>query len=158
MPPPPRISKVLLGFELVTIVALQFLTIVMIGVATVVLFFLGVATIRDDVVHISTVGELLMRTQRSIAGILIVVMGLEVLETLKVYLRDHYVRLEVILIVAVIAVSRQVIEIDFEHTNGMLLLGLSALIAALTFGYFLVRRAHHGIHATTPGAPDSHKP
>ncbi len=51
-------------------------------------------------------------------GFLVVVMGLEVLETLKIYLRDHYVRLEVILIVAVIAVCRQVIEIDFEHAGG----------------------------------------
>ncbi len=138
-----RAVKAMQGFEVLIILALQFLTIIMIAVSTVVLFVLAIATIRDDVLHISSVEELLTRVQRSIAGILVVVMGLEVLETLKVYLRDHYVRLEVILIVAVIAVSRQVIEIDFDHAGGMLLGGLSALIASLTLGYYLVRRTHY---------------
>ncbi len=139
-----RIVKIILGFEALTVTALQLLTVIMIVVSTIVLFVLAVTTLRYDVLHIASVAELLTRVQRSIAGILVVVMGLEVLETLKIYLRDHYVRLEVILIVAVIAVCRQVIELDFGHASGMLLGGLSALIASLTIGYYLVRRVHHG--------------
>jgi uncharacterized membrane protein (DUF373 family) len=148
-----RIAKAMLWFEAFTVTALQFLTVIMIAVSTAVLFVLAVATLRDNVPHIASVGELLIRVQRSIAGILVVVMGLEVLETLKIYLRDHYVRLEVILIVAVIAVCRQVVELDFEHTNGMLLGGLSALIASLTLGYFLVRRVHNGGSRKDTGQP-----
>ncbi len=148
-----RVVKAMQGFEVLTITALQFLTIIMVTVSTVVLFVLATATIRDDVLHIASVGELLTRVQRSIAGILVVVMGLEVLETLKVYLRDHYVRLEVILIVALIAVSRQVIEIDFEHAGGALLGGLSALIASLTLGYYLVRKVHYGDSRKDSGHP-----
>jgi len=71
-----------------------------------------------------------------------VVLGLELLETLRAYFTEHRVRLEVILVVAIIAVGRQVIQIDFEHTPGMVLLGLSGLILALTLGYFLIKKSH----------------
>jgi uncharacterized membrane protein (DUF373 family) len=78
--------------------------------------------------------------QQSFAGVLIVVLGLELLETLKTYFAEHHVRLEVILVVAIIAVGRHVIQIDFEHTPGTVLLGLSSVILALTVGYFLIKR------------------
>ncbi len=151
-----RVAKAMLMFEVSIVTALQILTIIMVLAATAVLFVLGAATLRDDVLHIASVAELLTRVQRSIAGILVVVMGLEVLETLKIYLRDHYVRLEVILIVAVIEVSRQVIEIDFEHAGGVLLGGLSALIISLTLGYYLIRRVHHGNSHKVPETRDVH--
>jgi uncharacterized membrane protein (DUF373 family) len=82
--------------------------------------------------------------QRSLAGVLVVVLALELLETLKTYFVDHHIRVEVILVVAIIAVGRHVIQIDFEHTPGIVLLGLSSVILALTSGYFLVRKVHAG--------------
>ena len=44
-----------------------------------------------------------------------------------------------ILIVAVIAVSRHIIQLDFEHADGFVLIGIGALVISLTAGYFLVR-------------------
>jgi uncharacterized membrane protein (DUF373 family) len=72
---------------------------------------------------------------------LVVVLALELLATLTAYFREHIVRLEVILIVAIIVVSRQVILIDFERTSNWELLGLSAIIISLTAGYYLVKKA-----------------
>jgi uncharacterized membrane protein (DUF373 family) len=135
-----RLNKVILMFELATVVALQLLTIVMIVVATAVLFVLAFRAL-GAVGNIGTVADLLFVVQRSIAGILIIVLGLEILETLKAYFRDHYVRLEVIIVVAIISVSRHLVQVDFEHASPTSLLGLSAVIVALTVGYFLIKKA-----------------
>ncbi len=136
-----RLNKIILVFELVTVVALQLLTVVLVLVSTVVLFILAIDGLRTRAAHIGSVEDLLFVVQRSIAGILTVVLGLEVLETLKAYFRDHYVRLEVILVVAIIAVGRHLVQVDFEHTSPTGLFGLAAVVVALTAGYFLVKKA-----------------
>jgi uncharacterized membrane protein (DUF373 family) len=88
--------------------------------------------------------------QQSFAGVLSVVLGLELFETLKTYFTEHQIRLEVILVVAIIAVGRQVVQVDFEHTPGAVLFGLSAVILALTLGYFLVKRAQVAVAPREP--------
>jgi uncharacterized membrane protein (DUF373 family) len=55
----------------------------------------------------------------------------------------------VILVVAIIAVGRQVILLDFEHASGTVLLGLSGVILALTLGYFLIKKAQAPIAPPT---------
>jgi uncharacterized membrane protein (DUF373 family) len=84
---------------------------------------------------------LLQAVQRAFSGILLIVLGLELLETLRVYFTQHRVRLELVIVVALIAVSRHVINLDFEHLSGASIAGIAALIVALTGGYYLVRRA-----------------
>jgi uncharacterized membrane protein (DUF373 family) len=71
-----------------------------------------------------------------------VLLGLELLETLRIYFREHDVRVEVILVVAMIAVGRRIIEVDFDHTQVQQLLGVSVLMLSLAVSYFLVKRAH----------------
>jgi len=96
-------------------------------------------------VTIHSMGELQEAMQHGFAGALLVLIGLELLETVRAYLRDHHVRLEVVLIVAIIAVGRHIIMLDLEHLGGMSSFGIAALILAVTTGYFLVRRkASHG--------------
>ena len=63
------------------------------------------------------------------------VLGLEVSETLKAYFRDHHVRSEVIIVVAIIAASRHLVQLDFEHASPVSL--------PLTAGYVLVKKALH---------------
>ncbi len=69
--------------------------------------------------------------------------GLDALVTLKAYFRDHHVRLEVIIVMAIIAASRHLLQLDFEHASSLSLLGLSAVIVSLNVGYFLVKKALH---------------
>jgi uncharacterized membrane protein (DUF373 family) len=88
-----------------------------------------------------SVPELQPLVLRAFGGVMLVLLGLELLESLKTYTVAHQVRLEVILIVATIAASRHVILLDFEHASGLSLLGVSALLIALTSGYALVRRS-----------------
>jgi uncharacterized membrane protein (DUF373 family) len=134
-------EKIIPKIEFAVIIALQVLAIVLVVVATINLFVLLGGNLIAEVSQVASVETLLPAMQRAFAGILIVVLGLELLETLKTYFIEHHVRLEVILIVAIIAVGRHVIQIDFEHSSGPVLMGLSAVILSLTFGYFLVRKA-----------------
>ncbi len=134
-------ERVIHHVERATVAALQVLTIVIVVVATIALYQLLWRYLSLNGLRLESVEDLLPVMQRSFAGILVVVIGLELLETLQAYFTEHHVRIEVILVVAIIAVGRHVIQVDFEHTQGAVLLGLAALLLALIGGYVLVRRS-----------------
>jgi uncharacterized membrane protein (DUF373 family) len=81
---------------------------------------------------------------------LMVLIGLELLESIKAYLQEDRVHAEVVFLVAIVAISRKVIILDYKEITPGILYGMSALIVALGVGYFLVRRALH------PGTTDNH--
>ena len=97
--------------------------------------------IIPDLRHVQTVLEVQPVLLREFAGVLFVILGLELLQSLRTFFVQHRVRLEVILIVATIAVGRHIILLDIGHTDGLVMVGIAALLLALTCGYFLVRRA-----------------
>lgn len=74
---------------------------------------------------------------------LLVLLGIELLETMKAYLRENVVHVEVVMIVAIIAIARKVIILDIKELQGTILLGLAALLAALAFGYVHIKRTHN---------------
>jgi len=75
---------------------------------------------------------------------LLVLLGLELLETMKAYLRENVVHVEVVMIVAIIAIARKVIILDLKVLSGTMLIGLASLLAALAFGYVYIKRTHLG--------------
>ena len=107
--------------------------------ATVVLYMLFIAGVRDNLTELSSLSEVQESVRRVFAGVLLLLLGLELLETLKLYFRHHTVKTETILIVAMIAVGRHIIQIDFEHTSGTVLAGTATLMLALSGSYVLVR-------------------
>ena len=78
---------------------------------------------------------------RAFSGVLLVLLGLELLDTVKVYFREHQIRVEVILMVGLMAMGRHVLEIDLHHIEPLTLFGFATLILALSVSYFLVKRA-----------------
>ena len=82
---------------------------------------------------------------------LLVLIGVELLETLVAYVHDHELRAELIVLVAVIALARKLITLDLSAQSSGSLLGLAALIGALSLAYFLLRRTH--VRATDPAPP-----
>ncbi len=128
-------------FERAVLLVAQVLLMLVIIVAVLELWYLFGVAIRDRLQHIDTIPDLMLGVQRAFSGVLLVVLGLELLETLRVYFTHHRVRLELVIVVALIAVSRHVINLDFEHLGGTTIAGIAALIVALTGGYYLVRRA-----------------
>jgi uncharacterized membrane protein (DUF373 family) len=71
---------------------------------------------------------------------LLVLIGVELLETLRAYLVDNVVHAEVVVEVAMIAIARKVIILDVKELPGLTLVGIAAIIVALTGAFFVLKR------------------
>lgn len=127
-------------FEKIIIRALELLIMAIIAVSTGWLFFLFAVNLYPRLQEVGRVKELQEVVQGGLSGIFVVLLGLELLETLKTYATHHRFRLEVVLVVGAIAVARHIIGLDFDHASGSFLAGLGVLIAALVSGYYLLHR------------------
>lgn len=72
---------------------------------------------------------------------LLVLIGIELLDTIKVYFKKHDIHVEVVILVAIIAIARKVILLDMDHYSGLEIIGIAAVIVALTLGYYLIKKA-----------------
>jgi uncharacterized membrane protein (DUF373 family) len=70
---------------------------------------------------------------------LVVLIGLELLETIKAYLKEDVLHVELVLLLAIIAISRKVIVWNFEKYNHQQLVGLAIMILSLSLSYFLLK-------------------
>ena len=78
-------------------------------------------------------------------GFLSVLIGIELLHTIKMYLKEDVVHVEIVLLVALIGISRHIIDLDYKHLDPMTIFGIAALIIALSAGYFLIKKAGYGL-------------
>lgn len=85
-----------------------------------------------------TVDELLV----VFGAFLMVLIGLELVEVIKVYREESLIRVELVLIVALIAVAKKIIVFDYQ-TDPLMVFAVAALVIALAAGYFLLRRSLH---------------
>lgn len=72
---------------------------------------------------------------------MLVLIGIELLDTIKVYLRSNIVHVEVVVLVAIIALARKVIALKTESIDGDKIIGIGILIVALGLTYYLIKRA-----------------
>jgi uncharacterized membrane protein (DUF373 family) len=72
---------------------------------------------------------------------LLVLIGIELMHSVKVYIKRREIHLEAMLVVALVAVARKVIVLEPKELAPAAVLGLAALALALTIGYYLVKRA-----------------
>ncbi|KAF5029622.1 Phosphate-starvation-inducible E [anaerobic digester metagenome] len=74
--------------------------------------------------------------------ILVVLIGNELLETIKAYLKDDSIHVELVILVAIIALARKIIVIDYQVVSVEKLIGISALLFSLAVAYFLIKKSH----------------
>jgi uncharacterized membrane protein (DUF373 family) len=72
---------------------------------------------------------------------LLVLIGIELLDTIKVYFKEHVIHVEIVLLVAIIAVARKVIVMDFDKYSGIEIIGIGFIVLALAGGYYLVKKS-----------------
>ncbi|OPY34198.1 MAG: Phosphate-starvation-inducible E [Methanomassiliicoccales archaeon PtaU1.Bin124] len=77
---------------------------------------------------------------------LLVVIAIELLDTLIVYTKKHVVKVEIVILVAITAVARELIVLDYTKSNDYILIGLAAIVVASALTYYLVRRARIETH------------
>jgi uncharacterized membrane protein (DUF373 family) len=74
---------------------------------------------------------------------LLVLIGVELIETLKAYVKKDVIHVRVVLEVALIAVARKVIIEEPNSVPSLTLLGIAALILALGITSYLERHGKH---------------
>jgi uncharacterized membrane protein (DUF373 family) len=72
---------------------------------------------------------------------LLVLIGMELLSMVKGYITEKTIHVEVTLVVGIIAIARKVVILEPKEIDGLTLLGIAAIIFALTLGYYFVKRA-----------------
>jgi uncharacterized membrane protein (DUF373 family) len=73
---------------------------------------------------------------------LLILIGVELLETLKAYLRKDVIHVRIVPEVALIAMARKVIILEPNSVPGSTLFGMAALISALAVAFYFERQAH----------------
>lgn len=73
---------------------------------------------------------------------LVLLIGMELLQTVKAYLQEDIIHVELVIVVAVIAIARKVIVWDFDKYTPLELAGLAGMIVALGVTYYLIKRSN----------------
>lgn len=72
---------------------------------------------------------------------LLILIGIELLETFSIYLHERAINVQVVLLVAMIALARKVIILDAEDIQSLTLFAIGFVILALAAGYYMVKRS-----------------
>lgn len=83
---------------------------------------------------------------------MLILIGVELLETIRAYLNEHEVHVEIVLEVALIAVARKVVIIDVKEYSPETLLAIAAIVLSLAGAYYLQKRIRNR-RAINPESP-----
>lgn len=127
--------KLIKYFEkVVTLVLILFMAVVV----TLSLYELGLILYKD--IMTPPLGVLEINELIELFGFFLIVMiGVELLETMKDFLVYGHIRLNVIMAVALLAIGRKIIILDIEKYDPTTLIGLGIIILALVVGYWVAR-------------------
>ena len=126
--------KYLEKVERVIVLSLLIMMVSVVFLATVDLGWVIIKDIITPPVVLLDISELL-----DIFGMfLLVLIGVELLETVKMYLSKKTIHVEVVFTVAMIAIARKVIILDVKELSSLTLIGIGAIILALSAGYYLL--------------------
>jgi len=129
--------KYLEHIERLIVTFLLVMMVIVVGLATLDLAWLLIKDIITPPKLLLEINELL-----DIFGLfLLVLIGVELMESIRVYREQKSVHVEVVMTVAMIAIARKVIIVDIKEVNSLTLLGVAAIIGALSLGYFLIRKS-----------------
>ena len=122
---------------------------IMIGVLTIVLacivvlstanliWYLADAVIKSPI-HLPDLNQVL----HAFGLVLLVLIGIELLESIHSYLSAGRIRIEAVLTLALIAIARKIIILEAADYAAPVLLGIGAVILALAVAYFLIHKAN----------------
>ena len=130
-------EKILTRFERIITIILLIVAMIIIGFQTLELIW---ELITSFYIRISEVGleHRPEYTQTVVVLFFNILLTMEVMETIKVFNQDHSVKIETILIVCMIAISRKLLA-THSHSDVNEELAIAALIIAFSVSYFLIR-------------------
>lgn len=131
------VETLIVKVEKLTVLALASMLIVVMLLSTIHLSFLIAEEIWKPPRWLIPVQGLL----EMFGYFLLVLIGVELLETLKAYIRKDAIHVRVVLEVALIAMARKVIIEEPNAVPGLTLFGIAALILALGIAFYFERQA-----------------
>ena len=130
------IERFLKLFERLIVGSLILMMIVVILLSTIELGRILVLDIITPPNYLLDINELL-----DVFGFfMLILIGVELLETIRAYLNEHEVHVEIVLEVALIAVARKVVIIDVKEYSPETLLAIAAIVLSLAGAYYLQKR------------------
>jgi len=80
-----------------------------------------------------------------LGAFLLVLIGVELLDTIKAYFRENTIHVEIVILLAIIAVARKVLLLDQNSMNafdyGFEMICIGVIILGLSAGYYLIKKA-----------------
>lgn len=123
-------------FERIIITALIVMMTIVVFLATVELGWIIIKDFLTPPVALLEIAELL-----EIFGLfLLVLIGIELLEMIKIYLEKNVIHVEVVFMVAMIAIGRKVVILDVYKLPSLTLMGIATIILALSVAHYFVKR------------------
>jgi uncharacterized membrane protein (DUF373 family) len=129
--------KILTRFERAITLVLMALMMVVVTLATIDLIWTILQGAVRSPFALFTIEKLL----EVFGAFLLVLVGLELLDTIKAYLNEHVIHAEIVLMAAIVAAARKVIIVDPKELSPLAILAIAALVLALASGYYLFTRA-----------------
>lgn len=83
---------------------------------------------------------------------LLVVIGIELVETMRTFAHTGVVRVQIVLMVAIIALARKIIVLEIGKVTSLSMIGLASLLAGLSIAYQVF------VRGTRRDQPDSQSP
>ncbi|HOT94032.1 MAG TPA: phosphate-starvation-inducible PsiE family protein [Methanoregulaceae archaeon] len=123
-------------FEQAVYTLLLLLLLVVIGASLVSLMVVTVERLLSPPVYLLENHEIL-----DLFGMfLLVLIGLEFLESIKAYLKENVIHFDLIIAIAITAIARKVILVELEAAGDYEVIGLGIVVLSLSAGYYLLRR------------------
>ena len=131
------VKNVVKKFEHIIVIALLGMMVLVVFLSTIELAVILVEHLLSPPLLLLEIHELL----KIFGFFLMILIGLELVETLKVYISEEIVHVEFVFLVAIIAVARKVIVLDIKNLDPLTLIGLASIILALSGGFYLLKKA-----------------
>lgn len=123
-------------FERFTTSALLVLIGAVVLLATVELAWLLAKDVLTPPIFLLEIEEL----QELFGQFLLVLIGMELMYTMRLYIEDRSIHLEAVLAVALIAVARKIIVVEPKDLPPGALFAVAAMVVALAVGHYVVQR------------------
>ncbi len=134
-----KLMSVVEKIEKIIITALLISLLLVVLYSTIVFIGLLFTGIISQYQNSFSENNILVHLHKIFGGFMLVLIGIELVHTVKMYLKEDVVHVETVLLVALIGISRHVIDIDFKHLEPLTLIGISSLILVLSGGYYLIK-------------------
>ena len=123
-------------FEHFIVMTLILMMMVVVLLSTIELGWLLIKDIITSPVLLLEIDELL----ELFGFFMLVLIGLELLETIRAYYVEHSVHAEIVIKVAMIAIARKIIILDVKDLPSLTLIGIAAIVIALSAAYHVINR------------------